>query len=671
MSEQLRSDVEIQSAINDAWLGLSPFIKDNQLYNPLANIPTEFEDEAHLYITWLMMQPEYFSFLCNNILNVKLLPFQALILKTLYNHKFPMFIGSRGLSKSFLLAVYCWIRALTLPGRKIVIAGSTFRQSKVVFEYMEKIWNNSPILRNICACKSTYGPKHDVDMWRFYIGDSVVNAIPIGPTGDNIRGLRAHDLIAEEFKSHNRDIFETVLVGFGAVSADPVENVQRLAALEMAKKLNFKLENIPEDNHFSNQLILSGTAYYQFNHFYDYWKRWKGVILSKGDKTKYETLFGEGTYSQNINYKDYCIIRIPIELAPDGFMDKDQIARSKATMHSGNYQCEYGCAWSTDSNGFFKRSLLENCTVSEKTDISFPSCKKVLFYPTLIGNKKLQYAIGVDPASEEDNFAIKVLELHPEHRRIVYGWTITKKEQKARLNEGTISQNDFYTFCARKIRELIKHFPTVILGIDSQGGGYALMEALLRIEEPGDLPIYEMIDYNDPKETDGFHGLHIIKKIQFADSKWMSEANNSLRLAFEQKTLLFPHNDALSSTFAEISDNSSNRLYDTLEDCVQDIEELKDELSTIIMTSTDSGRDKWTTPDRKEPGMKKGKMRKDRYTALLIANSVADFYLRSEIEPQQTFIGGFAHNTNKKDDMSGPEFMGPSWYVEQMRGVYD
>ena len=38
-------------------------------------------------------------------------------------------------------------------------------------------------------------------------------------------------------------------------------------------------------------------------------------------------------------------------------------------------------------------------------------------------------------------------------------------------------------------------------------------------------------------------------------------------------------------------------MYDTLEQCVMDIEELKDELSMIQMTQTASGRDRWDTPE--------------------------------------------------------------------------
>jgi hypothetical protein len=291
-----------------------------------------------------------------------------------------------------------------------------------------------------------------------------------------------------------------------------------------------------------------------------------------------------------------------------------------------------------------------------------------------MGDKRYKYAIGVDPASEEDNFAISVIEIHPDHKRIVYSWTITKREQKARLAAGEISENDFFGYCNRKIRELMKVFPTAIIGVDTQGGGHALLEAMIRTEglSHGEVPLYPIIEHNDPKETDGFAGLHVIKHIVFADAKWVSEANNSLRLAFENKTLLFPHHDALSATFAQMADQTKTRLYDSLEDNVQEIEDLKDELSTIIMTSTDSGRDKWTTPDKKEPGMKKGKMRKDRYTALLIANYVADFYIKEEsITENPITLGGFAFNVSKMDDLRGDPYTGPAWFTSKMKDVYD
>jgi hypothetical protein len=131
---------KILKDINEAWLGVS--VNDADLFNPLS-IFDPGDDEFHLKLTWLMTRPEYFSFLCKQIFNITILPSQALILEELWNRKFPMLIASRGFGKSFILSLYSMMRALLIPQRKIVVVGAAFRQSKVLFEYMETIWNNS------------------------------------------------------------------------------------------------------------------------------------------------------------------------------------------------------------------------------------------------------------------------------------------------------------------------------------------------------------------------------------------------------------------------------------------------------------------------------------------------------------------------------------------------
>ena len=136
-----------------------------------------------------------------------------------------MLIASRGFGKSFILALYAMIRALLLPERKVVIVGAAFRQSKVLFEYMETIWNNSPILRSLCDSSS--GPRRDVDRCVMRINKSRVTCLPLGD-GQKIRGQRANDIISDEFASIPRDIFETVVAGFAAVSSDPIENVKTM-----------------------------------------------------------------------------------------------------------------------------------------------------------------------------------------------------------------------------------------------------------------------------------------------------------------------------------------------------------------------------------------------------------------------------------------------------------
>ena len=115
-----------------------------------------------------------------------------------------------------------------------------------------------------------------------------------------------------------------------------------------------------------------------------------------------------------------------------------------------------------------------------------------------------------------------------------------------------------------------------------------------------------------------------------------------MRKDLEDKVLLFPYFDAITVANASIKDDLSKVSYDTLEDCVMDIEELKDELSNIIITQTTSGRDKWDTPEVKLPGGKKGRIRKDRYSALVMANMGARELMRAPTPLEYDIHGGFA-----------------------------
>jgi hypothetical protein len=656
--------------IDEAWLGLD--ISEEDLFNPMDMLdPTE--DDYHLKLSWLMVRPEYFSFLCKQIFNIQILPSQALMLQEMWNRRFPMLIASRGFGKSFMLSLYAMMRALLLPNRKVVVVGAAFRQSKVLFEYMETIWNNSPILRDICDSNS--GPRRDVDRCVMRLNDSRVTCLPLGD-GQKIRGQRANDIISDEFASIPRDIFETVVAGFAAVSADPIDNVKRIAAEKKAKELGISLDSQEESvaNNKDNQIILSGTAYYDFNHFATYWKKWKSIIKSKGELSRLRDVFGGEDPPADFDWTEYSVIRIPYELLPEGFMDAAQVARSKATVHAGIYQMEFGACFTRDSQGFFKRSLIESCVASDQEPIKTINGDEISFSASIIGDPNKHYIFGVDPASEVDNFSIVVLEVNPDHRRIVHCWTTTRSKHREKVKKGFSKETDFYAYCARKIRDLMKRYPCIHIAMDAQGGGIAVMESLHDKDklQDGEQPIWPVIDEDKEKDTDDEKGLHILEMCQFAKYDWLSEANHGMRKDFEDKALLFPHFDAISIGISNAEDGLKGRVFDTLEECVMDIEELKDELSMIQITQTATGRDRWDTPEIIVAAGKKSKMRKDRYSALVIANMAARCLARMPSPTEYKFYGGFAtiSEAEKKKAMSGEDFSGPNWFTENMKDIY-
>ncbi len=496
------------------------------------------------------------------------------------------------------------------------------------------------------------------------------NANGICVHNSKIRGLRAHIIIADEFASISPDIYETVVSGFAAVSASPIQNVKEEAkkqAMIDAGLWNDELEAL--DYKMGNQAIISGTADYEFKHFASYWKRYKSIIESKGDQRKLEEIF-KGEIPNNFNWKDYSIIRIPYELIPKGFMDDKQVSRAKATIHTGIYNMEYAACFVRDSEGFFRRSLIESCVTSDRNPIVINN-KTVTFDAMTQGNSNCQYIYGIDPASEQDNFSIIILEVHPDHRRVVYGWTTNRSNFKERLKTGLVQEHDFYGFCARKIRNLMKIFPCARMGIDAQGGGVAIEEALhdpSKLEE-GEHLIWPIIDYDKPKDTDNQPGLHIIELVQFAKADWTAQANHGLRKDLEDKILLFPRFDNLTLGLAlekegkDILDTDLNPIYDSLSECILEIEELKNELVTIVMTQTSTGsgaRDRWDTPEVKLQNGKKGRLRKDRYSSLIIANMLARQMTRTLQSIEYEVVGGNRLNMVKQD---GNMYKGPEWFT--------
>lgn len=676
----MNSNTTIKKKFDDAWLNLGNLSDIIIPDNPMIHRTEKEIENPDLHLIKILRNPKYISSTCKLLFDIELHPMQTAILQEFWIRPFPMYIASRGWGKSFLLALYCVLRCSFFPGTKIVVVGAAFRQSKIIFEYMETIWRNSPILRSIFNGNDD-GPRRDVDRCTIRLGDSWTIAIPMGD-GSKIRGLRAHIIIADEFASISPDIYETVVSGFAAVSASPIQNVKEQAkkqAMIDAGLWNEELEIL--EYKMGNQAIISGTADYGFKHFASYWKRYKAIIESKGDSTKLKEIFN-GEIPSNFNWRDYSIIRIPYELIPKGFMDDKQVSRAKATIHTGIYNMEYAACFVNDSEGFFRRSLIESCVASDINPIKHNE-KPIIFDAAVKGNANLSYVYGVDPASEKDNFSITVLELHPDHSRVVYCWTTNRSNFKERQKTGLINDHDFYGFCARKIRNLMKIFPCAKIGMDAQGGGVAIEEALHdpnKLEE-GENLIWPIIDGNKGKDTDDQAGLHILELVQFAKAEWTSQANHGLRKDLEDKVLLFPRFDnltlglALDSEGKDILGQDLTPLYDNLSECILEIEELKNELTTIVMTQTSTGsnaRDRWDTPEVKLQNGKKGRLRKDRYSSLVIANMLARQMHRSIKSIGYDVVGGNARNLTQHN---GQMYKGPEWFTSgandsEFYGIY-
>src|SRR5690606_34195009 len=138
---------------------------------------------------------------------------------------------------------------------------------------------------------------------------------------------------------------------------------------------------------------------------------------------------------------------------------------------------------------------------------------------------KKKYVYGIDPAIQGDNFAIVILEVAGDHWKVVYCWTTNKKDFRARHKIGQEIEHDYYAFCARKIRDLMKTFPCLRIGMDAQGGGRGVEEALhspKNLEDKSNEQLIWPVKIEGKEQiTDEMPGLHILELVEFANYNWV------------------------------------------------------------------------------------------------------------------------------------------------------
>jgi hypothetical protein len=581
-------------------------------------------------------------------LNIDLLPFQGYLYNLFLNKNFVTMVASRGAGKSFLLAVYAILKGILRQGSKIVIVSASFRQSQVVFNYIDEIYKRSPFLQQICNDygMNKKGPRRDTNMCRFALGNSLIMAVPLG-NGDKIRGLRACTILCDEFGSIPEQIFQVVVRGFSVVSMNPIEKVKEEYRKQELISKGIVTDAPIEAENKNNQIILTGTASYEFNHFFGWVQKYKKIIECGTDHQKLKDSFGKNLTESDLlslDPKKFAVIELPYTALPKGYMDDGIIAESKATMTQANFDMEFMAKFYKDSDGFFKASLILG-NVAYKP-----------FFPFIKGHKDKRYVMGIDPAKENDNFSIVVVEVGENYNnKVVYCWATNEKKMK---ESGEVNEyQTYYGACSRKIRSLMKAFNIELITMDAGGGGREVANYLQENNLLGknEQPIWDIDDITQ----DTYKGLHILKMVDF-NATWAADANHSLKKAFETRALTIPEYDTIgiekelnsSQAAREKSNNKEmlgkyNYLDDSIEDVNEEIEELKKELMMIAVTATSTGKEHFDLV-KQSSGQKsenKTKRRKDRYSALLLAN----YGLQSTQAPQVNESSYSYEGGNAKD----------------------
>lgn len=445
----------------------------------------EFTAAAADLIEFYRKYPEIAA---DDLLNIKLSSIQKVVLRSMWFKNHVMAIMCRGAGKTFLQAVLAVLKAMLYPGHRIGLIAPTFRQSKLIFEECSRLYQRSPILRAACEKRPTQQSDNCYIRFKSVAGQpgSLVQAIPLGD-GTKIRGSRFFTIVCDEFPHIPAEIFNLVIRPMAATVADPMENVERVARQQVLLKKGLITQEEIDKETSSNQIIITSSGYFTFNHMYELYKIYRDEMQRGNEK--------------------YAVFRVPYTLLPPGFLDSDNVESAKREMSDLEFRMEYEAAFIPDTDAFYKASLLE-------------ACSSTSFSTQVAGSPGMAYCLGIDPARSEDSFALSVVEIG----------------QPAKMVHAVEIQKMPFPQMVKTIENLCSAFNVTHIYMDSQGGGLAIKDMLA--ENPNSHEAGPILDPDDE-----VHQLKAGRKILTMcnfSSEWISESNFFALRLLEHRQFLFP-----------------------------------------------------------------------------------------------------------------------------------
>lgn len=587
------------------------------LFNPLTDVDSRFREHSEM-VEFYKMCSQFFSpeFGIRYLSNFNLYPFQMSAVRAIDIHKFPMLLFTRGGGKTIMLAICAIYHAIMNPGSRIIVISGTFRQSKLIFKEIERIFKNAPLLQQLADKPPTFLNDH----CHFQINGSSVIALPLG-AGDKIRGERGHVIFVDEFDSINKEIFDIVIRGFGATQADPWEKTRSI--LLRLKKLKStpsaitdqigSLDTILTSAEAGNKIVISGTAGMAMGPFYKLYSQYLKIIKNQisGNLKDYADIIGADDIEEEVtvDHSQYCIITYTYKEIPIGMLDVEMIHNARATMSKMYFDMEYNCKFADDSAGFFKWRDIVEATAEPPNG----------FTAIAQGRAGSQYIMAIDPARTRDRFAVVIIELgNPS--RVVYVWS---------------SRNERYVDSFKACRRFMRLFNVIAIGLDTGGGGLTIKDMFEQEEymKPGDRPVVPH-DFDETKGPLPEGAQKILYPFAF-NPTWIEESNMLLQKNIEDKALMFPVENLI--------DSKDTKRFELMDSATDEIRKMKRELISIEITYSQSGAKRFNLkpPDIKsEPG--EVVTHKDRYSALLMASYLASRLTKLEVfDPQAKRAEGY------------------------------
>lgn len=364
---------------------------------------------------------EHIDVFCEEYLGIPLNLYQKIALRAMAKYNFIVLVWSRGLGKTWTSAVYVCCMAILYPNLRIGIIAPSFRQSKMLVE--DKI-DNDLCIRSDALRQEIVDSKNGTDqLIRKFANNSQIIAIPVGNSGAKIRGGRFSIIIADEYAQMNPNVVQSVI--------KPM----------MVSKLDYKVDADEDDDFFDMKFISISSAFFKFNHLYEFFKDTVEQIAHGSDKH----------YASCLDYK------VGLDV---GLYNESVIEEAKRTYSKLDFDMEYRATFPdlSDANWISPTDLMA-CSNLMRMDLHF--------------DENYQYIMGLDVARTEgnDNTAIVILKLVPDKARKVLEKHLVYQKV---LNGKTFNEQ------ATEIRKVLNKFPCDEIHMDTTGLGLGLVDELAK-----------------------------------------------------------------------------------------------------------------------------------------------------------------------------------------------
>lgn len=552
----------------------------------------------------------------HDYLHLELKTFQKILLVMMNAVTTFVFIGARGIGKSFLSAVFCVIRCILWPGTKIAIVSSTRGQAvNVIEKIMLELVPNSPELAAEIDMKQT--KTNGTEARIVFYNTSYIKVVT---ASDSARGNRANILLIDEFRLVNKDVIDTILRKF-------------LTQKRMPKYLELTKEQRKAENDKEKNLMMYLSSAYWAEH----WSYGKCVDAYKAMMDDRRRQF---------------VCGLPYQLSiEEGLLDEETVATemSEADFSEVKFSMEYAALFYDEGDG----SYFDYKSVSKNRYIRYPmlpsniSCllkdnQMVRIPPKLPGEIRLISAdIALMSSKKRNNDATSIF-----------------INQMLPTKSGRYTNNIVYCDAmeglrtdsqALEIRKLYDEYQCDYIVLDCQGIGLGVFDALAReISDPETGEIYPALsccnDQTMAERCTNPSADKVIWSIK-AGAAMNSECATLLREGFRSGRirLLITEEDA-ESELAELKGYKS----------LPPNDQLKLQMPYIHTSLLINELVKLQRDEKNQNLVKlveRTGMRKDRYSSLAY-----NFYVSSQLEAKNTRRQNVGGDINKAWIIRAPQY---------------